>query len=222
MIDVAGAIGSRYGWVVLTSANGVERLWAEIRRQGKDARVFGSAKIAAIGPGTAAALERCGLSADLVPKDHKGEGLAAELVAAIGDSRPRVLIARAEVARDVVPDALRAAGSEVDVVSVYKTRSPPRPLLEALAALLEGGEIDAVTFTSSSTVEHLCDALEARAASLLANTCVASIGPITTETARKRGVRVDVTADEHTTFGLVTALEGHFTLSHTGTRAIAR
>lgn len=222
MIDAASAIGSRYDWVVFTSANGVERLWAEIRRQGRDARVFGKASIAAIGPGTAGALERCGLTADLVPKDHKGEGLAAELVAAIGKTKPRVLIARAEVARDVVPDALRAAGCEVDVVSVYKTRSPPRPLLEALASLLEGREIDAVTFTSSSTVDHLCDALEARAPSLLANTCIASIGPITTETARKRGVVVDVTAEEHTIGGLVSALEAHFHLSQTGVRTIAR
>jgi uroporphyrinogen III methyltransferase/synthase len=213
MIDAVGALGTRYGWVVLTSANGVDRLWTEVRRQGLDARAFAKAKIAAIGPGTAVALERCGLTADLVPKDHVGEKLADDLVLAIqksGVARERVLLARAEVARDVVPDALRAAGCEVDVVSVYKTRAPPRPLLEALAALLEAREIDAVTFTSSSTVDHLCDALEARASALLANTCVASIGPITTETAKKRGLRVDVTADIHTIPGLVSAIEAHF------------
>lgn len=221
MIDAAGALG-RYGWIVLTSTNGVERLWAELRRQGRDARAFGGAKIAAIGPGTAAALERCGLGADLVPKVHKGEGLAEELLAAIGDTRPKVLIARAEVARDVVPDALRRAGCEVDVVPVYKTHAPPRPLLDALAALLEAKEIDVVTFTSSSTVEHLCDALEGRAPALLLNTCVASIGPITTETARKRGLRVDVTASEHTIPGLVSAIEGYFDLATTGTRTVAR
>jgi uroporphyrinogen III methyltransferase/synthase len=212
MIDAAASLADRYGWVVFTSSNGVERLFAEVKRQGKDARAFGRAKIAAIGPGTAAALERVGLRADLVAKEHKGEGLASELVAAIGgvEPKPRVLVARAEVARDVVPDALRGAGCEVDVVAVYKTRSPPRPLLEALSSLFESGEIDAVTFTSSSTVDHLCDALEARAASLLAKTCVASIGPITTETAKKRGIRVDVVASEHTIPGLVTALERHF------------
>jgi uroporphyrinogen III methyltransferase / synthase len=213
MIDAASSIGDRYDWVVLTSANGVERLWAEIRRQGKDARVFGRAKIAVIGPGTAAALERCGLSADVVAKEHKGEGLVAELLPAItaaGAAKTRVLVARAEVARDVIPDSLRAAGCDVDVVAVYKTRAPPRPLLEAVAALLDAGEIDVVTFTSSSTVEHLCDALEARAASLLARTCVASIGPVTTETAKKRGLRVDVTASEHTVLGLIAALERHF------------
>ncbi len=212
MIDAASAL-ERYGWVVFTSANGVERLWGELRRQGKDARAFGRSNVAAVGPGTAAALERYGIAPDVVAKDHKGEGLAAELVDALarsGEPKPRVLLARAEVARDVVPDALRTHGYEVDVVAVYKTRSPPRALLEGLSALLEAGEIDVVTFTSSSTAEHLCDALEARAAELLAKTCVASIGPITSETARRRGLRVDVTAEEHTVPGLVAAIEKHF------------
>jgi uroporphyrinogen III methyltransferase/synthase len=215
---------SRYAWVVLTSANGVERLWAEMQRQKRDARAFASAKIAAIGPGTAAALASYGVIADLVPRDHKGEGLAAELSKAIGDAKPRVLLARAEVARDIVPDSLRAAGCTVDVVSAYETRSPPRPLIEALAALLEANEIDAVTFTSSSTVEHFCQALAPRAPALLANTCVASIGPITTETAERLGIRVDVTAETHTVAGLVAALEHHFAslndLAQTGTRRV--
>lgn len=214
----------RYGWVVLTSANGVDRLWAELDRQKLDARALSSAKLAAIGPGTAAALTKYGVRADLVPKVHKGEELAEELLAALGDARPRVLLARADVARDVVPDALRAAGCEVDVVSAYETRSPPRPLIEALGELLGGNEIDAVTFTSSSTVEHFCAAMDGRAPELLANTCVASIGPITTETAERLGVRVDVTADTHTVAGLVKALEDHFAgqddLAQTGTRRV--
>lgn len=225
MIDAVAALGERWDWVVFTSANGVERLWAEIQRQKKDARAFGRAKVAAIGPGTAAALERCGVLADLVAKEHRGEGLAAEVLAAIeeasaagaaGASAPagrRVLVARAEVARDVLPDTLRANGCQVDVVSVYKTRSPPRAILEGLSALLEAGEIDAVTFTSSSTVDHLCDALEARAAELLLRTSVASIGPITTATAERRGIRVDVTAEQFTVPGLVGALEKHFAKS---------
>ena len=208
MIDAVSSMGERYDWVVLTSANGAERLLSEIRRQGRDARAFGKAKIAVIGPGTAAALERCGLVPDLVAKEHRQEGLAADLLAAAAGPA-RVLIARAEVARDVLPDALRAAGCEVDVVSVYKTRSPPRALLEGLSALLEGGDIDVVTFTSASTVEHLCDALEDRAPALLAKACVASIGPLTTAAARKRGIRVDVEAAESTIPGLVAALERH-------------
>lgn len=222
MIDAVASLHERYDWVVLTSANGVERLWAEIKRQGRDARAFGGARIAAIGPGTAAALERCGLTADLIAKEHRGEALAAEVLSAMPatDAEPagpgrgkRVLVARAEVARDVVPDTLRAGGCTVDVVPVYKTRAPPRVLLEGLAALLEGGEIDAVTFTSSSTVDHLCDALGDGAGELLSHTCVASIGPVTSATAEKRGVRVDVTASEFTVPGLIRALEQHFTKS---------
>ncbi len=212
MIDAVSALDRRFDWVVLTSANGAERLWAEIRRQGKDARAFGRARIAAIGPGTAAALERCGLAADLVAKEHRGEALAAEVLAQMEGGK-RVLLARAEVARDVVPDTLRAGGCTVDVVSVYKTRSPPRVLLEGLATLLQAGEIDAVTFTSSSTVDHLCDALGDAAPELLSHACVASIGPITTATAEKRGLRVDATATEFTVPGLVAALERHFTKS---------
>lgn len=211
-----------YGWVVLTSPNGAERLWDELRRQGRDARAFGATKIAAIGPGTAAALERFGLTADLVPKEHKGENLAADLLERLGGARPRILVARAEVARDVVPDALRDAGCRVDVVAAYRTTAPPRELLDALVALFEGGEIDAVTFTSSSTVDHLCDALDGRAPALLASTRVASIGPITTQTARKRGLRVDVTASEYTIGGLVAAIESFFELSTTGTRSVVR
>jgi len=211
MIDAVAQLRGRYDWVLFTSANGAMRLWDEVKRQGKDARLFGGTNIAAIGPGTLAALDRIGLGADVVAKEHRGEALAAAVLEAMGDAAgKRVLVARAEVARDVVPDTLRAAGCEVDVVAVYKTRSPPRALLEGLSALLEAGDIDAVTFTSSSTVEHLCDALEARAATLLAKTCVASIGPITTATAEKRGLRVDVTAEEYTVPGLVAALEKHF------------
>jgi uroporphyrinogen III methyltransferase/synthase len=217
-MEEAAAHLDRYGWVVLTSANGVERLLEEVFRRGKDARAFGRTKIAVVGPGTAAALERFGLRPDLVASDHKGEGVAADLLAALDGSRPRILVARAEIARDVVPDALREAGCAVDVVPTYRTCPPPRPLLDALAALLDGGEIDAVTFTSSSTVEHLCDALGDRAVDLLGRTRVASIGPITSDTARKRGLRVDVTAGKHTIEGLVAAIEGFFELSTTGTR----
>ncbi|MDB4944500.1 MAG: Uroporphyrinogen-III methyltransferase [Labilithrix sp.] len=210
MEEAVAALGDRYDWVVLTSANGVLHLLGEVARQGKDARAFGRAKIAAIGPGTAAALQRAGLVADVVAKEHRQEGLVSDILAAMGGRPARVLLARAEVARELLPAALRAAGCEVDVVPVYATRMPARPLLDALAAQLEAGAIDVVTFTSSSTVEHLCDALEGRAAALLARCCVASIGPITTETAQRRGVRVDVTAAASSLEGLVAALEKHF------------
>ena len=183
----------RYDWIVFTSANGAEAFGPGL----------GRAKIAAVGPGTAQALARV----DLVPAVHKGDDLAAELARTI-PAGARVLIARAEVARDVVPDGLRAAGCLVDVVAAYRTAAPPdlAERIEAVKAELAAGTLDAVTFTSSSTVDHLVAALGPQKG-LLARTCVASIGPITTATAAQHGLRVDVTAAEHTVPGLVAALE---------------
>jgi uroporphyrinogen III methyltransferase/synthase len=150
------------------------------------------------------------LRADIVAKEFRGEDLAKEILAHFGapdgTSPVRVLLARAARARDVLPDALRVAGCAVDVVAAYETHPPPPETVERLAHELEQGRLDAVTFTSSSTLENLCDMLGARAVELLRRTRVASIGPVTTETARARGVRVDVTAREYTVPGLVQAL----------------
>lgn len=213
---LAGAVTAlregRYAWAAFTSANGVERTWAAVEAAGGDARAFGAARIAAIGPATAEALARHGLRPDVVAREFRGEGLAQDMLAAMAPAGPgatppsRVLLARAARARDALPEALRAAGCEVDVVAAYETHAAPRDAIAALAADLEVGRIDAVTFTSSSTVDHLCDALGGGAAALLAGVRVASIGPVTSETARARGLRVDVEAPEYTVPGLVRAL----------------
>jgi len=197
-----------YGWVAFTSANGVERTWDALVEMGGDARAFGAARLAAIGPATARVLERHGLRADVVATEFRGEQLAREMLAALGSGpeAPRVLLARAARARDVLPEALRAAGCRVDVVAAYETHPPPRNSVETLVTELQGKRVDAVMFTSSSTVDNLCDLLGARAIMLLGGVRVASIGPVTTETARARGVRVDVTAREYTVPGLVEAL----------------
>jgi uroporphyrinogen III methyltransferase/synthase len=204
-----------YGWVAFTSANGVERTWEALIQSGGDARVFGAAKLAAIGPATARALEGHGLRPDVVAREFRGENLAEEILSAIrargpSAAAPRVLLARAAVARDVLPDALRGAGCEVDVVPAYETRPPAASVVDTLGRDLESGGIDVVTFTSSSTVENLCDLLGPRAAAVLAGVRVASIGPVTTATARERGLRVDVTAREYTVSGLVEALVAEF------------
>jgi uroporphyrinogen III methyltransferase/synthase len=123
-----------------------------------------------------------------------------------------VLIARAARARDVLPDALRGAGCTVDVVTAYETRPPSPSVVDALTRELEGGRLDAVTFTSSSTVDNLCDLLGPRANDLLAGVRVASIGPVTTATATGRGLRVDVTAREYTVAGLVDALVASYSV----------
>lgn len=194
-----------FDWLVFTSANGVEHTWRELRRQGKDARALGGVRIAAIGPATARALEPYGLVADLVAKEHRGEGLAAELLQAMAP-RQRVLLSRAKEAREVLPVDLAAAGHAVEVVAAYETRGAAAEVAAGLAAQLESGAVDAVLFTSSSTVKSVCALLGPHAPELLGRTCVASIGPITSDTAAAAGVRVDVTAEAFTLEGLVRAL----------------
>lgn len=204
------ALGS-YDWIALTSPNGVERLFEEIERQGRDARAFGSAHVAAIGPGTSAALAGRGVRADLVAKEFVGEGLARALLdAAPSAGRLRVLVARALVAREALPDALRAAGHEVEVVPAYETKPPPPESVALLARALAARQIDAVTLTSSSTVEHLIGLLGEGAPALLEGVCLASIGPITTATAERLGLRVALTARTYSLDGLLDALEEHF------------
>jgi uroporphyrinogen III methyltransferase/synthase len=201
-----------YDWVAFTSANGVERTWEALLAGGADARAFGGARVAAIGPATARALEACGLRADVVSVEFRGEGLAASILEAVGASAAplRVLLARAAKARDVLPEALRAAGHRVDVVAAYETHPASADALAVVAAELEQGRVDAVLFTSSSTVENLSDGLGGRAADLLARARVASIGPVTTATAVSRGIRVDVTAESYTVPGLVEALSASY------------
>jgi uroporphyrinogen III methyltransferase/synthase len=218
---LAKAIGAlragAYGWAAFTSANGVDRTWEALVAAGGDARAFGSTRLAAIGPATSRALEQRGLRADVVAKEFRGELLAEGMLAALraeGKAHPgersgaanRVLIARAARARDVLPEALRAAGCAVDVVAAYETHAPPRYVADGLASDLREGRIDAVMFTSSSTVDNLCDLLGPSAPALLSSPLVASIGPITTATAEVRGLRVDVTARIFTVAGLVESL----------------
>ena len=200
-----------YDWIAFTSANAVAATLREALRQGRDAGAIGvgAIKIAAIGPGTEAALAAHGLRADLGPREFRGEGLAEEMLKRLAGGA-RVLVPRAKEAREVLPDALRAAGMHVHVVTVYETRKPPQTTADRLAALLQSGALDAVMFTSGSTVDNLCDLLGERAAGLLSGVRVASIGPVTTAAAERRGLRVDATASEATVLRLVVALEALF------------
>lgn len=186
----AAAELAAYDWVVVTSPNGASRLLAAV----SDARSFGAAKVAAIGPGTVAALAAGNIRADLVPDRFVAEAL----LDALPDGPGRLLLARAEVARDVLPDGLRARGWAVDVVDAYRTVAAV--ITDAQQA--EIARADVVTFTSSSTVERTLEAVGADALPPV----VACIGPVTAETARKHGLTVDVEASVHTVDGLVHAL----------------
>lgn len=186
-----------YDWVVVTSPNGAARLLDALDVTGGDARSFGRAKVAAIGPATAAVLRAAGVKADLVP----GRYVAETLVEALPDPSPaggRLLLARAEVARDVLPDGLRRRGWQVEVVDAY--RSIPATITDEQRAAVASADI--VTFTSSSTVDRFLEAFGPEGAP----GAVACIGPVTATTARDRGLVVDVQAEVHTVDGLVAAL----------------
>jgi uroporphyrinogen III methyltransferase/synthase len=205
-----------YDVVAFTSENGVDRFFGALAAEGLDARAFGGARLAAIGPGTAAALAAHGVRADVVPTSYRGEELASALLAdrAIAGplaaaARPRVLVPRALVAREVLAEALGAAGVEVDIVPVYETRAASPTRSAELVARFASRSIDVVLLTSSSTATHLAERLGERAAELTRGVLVASIGPITTRTAEDLGLIVAVTARESTIPGLLEALEAH-------------
>lgn len=186
-----------YDWVIFTSANAVDRFMALLR----DGRELGAARLAAIGPGTAGALADRSLVADLVPERFVAEALL-DVFPAPGKAGRRVLLPRAAVARDVLPEGLSAMGWEVHVVEAYRT-GRPRPTPDAVALLPDA---DAVAFTSSSTVTGFLEVAGLEAMPPM----VVCIGPVTAATARHVGVRVDVVAEEHTLDGLVAALVSAF------------
>jgi uroporphyrinogen III methyltransferase/synthase len=187
---------SRYDLVCLTSANGVRLLFDRLHAAGLDTRALAGARVAAIGPGTVAALRDRGVIADVVPERFLAEGLLDALVDVPVE---RALIARAATARDVLPDGLRARGAEVDVVALYDTGTEPLSAqqLEAVS------EADYITFTSSSTVSFL---LEAAGSDALERPRLVSIGPVTSAALRDRGHEPDVEATRHDIDGLVDAL----------------
>ena len=193
----ATAIGD-YDLVCLTSPNGVRLLFEALAAAGRDARALAGATVAAIGPGTARALTARGIVADVVPERFVAEALVEALAGVEVEGR-RVLAARAAEARDVLPDALRERGGEVDVVTLYETvREAPD---DAAVEAAQGA--DYVTFTSSSTVRNLTEALGSRFPDAAR---IASIGPITSATVREAGLEVAVEADRHDVDGLLAAL----------------
>lgn len=207
----------RYAWIAFTSANGVAYAWRALEGAGAGGpgrpgrQAFGAARFAAIGAGTAEALAERGVRADVVATESKGEGFAEAMLAAMKPGEA-VLLLRARVGREAFPERLRAAGFTVDAVAVYETHPAAPQVVAPLLDELGRGAIDAVTFTSGSTVESFVALAggEERAGALLARTVVASIGPVTTAALRERHLRVDAQAEPYTIDGLLGALESHF------------
>lgn len=200
---VAGA--SSYDWVVFTSANGIRAFFERAAEQNLDARLFGSARVCAIGPATARELARFGIRADLVPAEFRGEAVAEALIASGNVASQRFLLPRAAVAREALPTMLRERGAHVDVVAAYRNVPGDLP---RIAELVETGAVDVLTLTAPSTAESVLQAVgDPRRLEPLV---VASIGPVTTSSAEHLGIRVDVTAREYTAEGLVMALRDYY------------
>lgn len=196
--------------LAFSSANGVRFFFDALAAASKDARALAPARVAAIGPATAAALRHKGIEADLIAERYVAEGLVEAILSHLAGrlGAARVALVRAEEGRDAIVDALREKGVAVEVVSSYRTLSAFDPLDSSARAAFAAG-VDAVTFMSPSAVTHLCAALGDDPA-LLEKTVIASIGPVTSEAIRARGLRVSVEAEPHTAEALLDALRAHF------------
>jgi len=203
-LDKALADLTRYTWLIFTSANGVDYFFERLRHAGRDTRALAGLMVAAIGAPTAARLQEFGVVADVVPLEFRAEGVVAALTGRV-EAGMRVLIPRAAVARDVLPEELAKTGAEVDVVEAYRTVTADTDGV-LLAEKLAAGDIDLITFTSSSTVTNLLAILGPEASALVGKARVACIGPITASTCLEHGIKPDVIAEEFTIVGLVQAV----------------
>ncbi|MGE3152380.1 MAG: uroporphyrinogen-III C-methyltransferase [Nitrospiraceae bacterium] len=197
-------------WLVFTSMNGIAPFMNRLYNHGRDVRALASVKICCIGPRTAQELTQYGLRADLVPDEYQAEGVI-ESFRRIGAAGRRILIPRAEVAREVLPADLTAMGATVTVVSVYRTVKPEEATARLVQRLTDKA-IDMLTFTSSSTVRNFASFFESPGAlaRLTQGIPIACIGPITAETARELGLTVTIQARENTISALAEAIVEYY------------
>jgi uroporphyrinogen III methyltransferase/synthase len=197
---------SGYSWLLFTSVNGIAPFMERLRHARKDVRALAHLQVGAIGPRTADELVRYGITADLIPSEFQAEGMVAAM-SRHDLQQAKILIPRAEVARDVLPEQLRLKGATVDVIPVYRTVMPESDL-SRLKEQIEAGAIDVVTFTSSSTVSNFVELLggAAEARRTGAKTTIACIGPITARTAEEHGLSVTIMPGENTVPALAQAI----------------
>jgi len=194
-----------YDWLVLTSVNGVEALFSRLEPLGLSVDSLQHLKIAAIGPATEERIQDLGLVVDVVPQRYVAEEVVRSLRKLVKGEK--VLIVRAKIARDVIPQQLQDAGAEVEVVEAYQT-VVPEEAKERMQNVFDGGRVpDAITFTSSSTVKNFLSIIVGtEIPAKLGEIKFASIGPVTSDTLREYGLPVHAEADEYTMEGLAQAL----------------
>ena len=219
-----------YDWLILTSVNGVEAMWERVAKLRLRKTGLRHLRVAAIGPATKKAIEQRGGTVDVVPKEYVAESVVRSLQRRVKGER--VLLVRAKVARDVIPNELRKAGAKVDVVEAYETVVPKSSRTRLRSAMKNPcRRPHVITFTSSSTVRNFVELLSSRQPlgmlqaghgrepalslpkgrprqtnSFLAGVRLASIGPVTSSTLRELGLRVDIAAKQFTIPGLVQAI----------------
>ncbi len=196
----------RFDWIVFTSRNAVERFLAAVAAAGHPGDPLENVQLAAVGPATATALSRAGRRANLVATVHVGDALADELLVALGGERRRVLLPRARIAREVLPDALARGGHDVTVVTAYETRHTDAARAAELDADLARGGVDAVLFFSPSAVDAAVEALGDQARERLGRARLVSIGPVTSRAIAAHGLSPAAEADPHTSAGVVASL----------------
>ena len=200
----------KYDWIIFTSVNGVDRFLKRFLYVAHDIREMKGPKIAAIGAVTASALAERGIKVDLTPDLFVAEKLIDSFKKVEIRGR-KILFPRAEKAREILPQALEAEGAHVDVETVKRTAPPTTTDVEPILASFRNGMVDAVTFTSSSTVSHFVDMVGSRRiGELLKDVTIASIGPVTTRSARSLGLKVEVEAKQYTIDGLVKSIVDYY------------
>jgi uroporphyrinogen-III synthase len=201
-----------YDWLILTSVNGVDAVWERLRKLRLTKKHLKHLKVAAIGPATSKAIEKRGIQVDVVPEEYVAESVVKSLCQQIAGKR--VLLARARVARDIIPRELRKLGAQVDVVEAYQTVVPQSSRTK-LRTILKNTERrpHVITFTSSSTVKNFVALLgknvwrpRPRKSIPIDGIRLASIGPVTSSTLRELGLSVDIEATQYTIPGLIKAL----------------
>ncbi|MGD8963382.1 MAG: uroporphyrinogen-III C-methyltransferase [Desulfobacterales bacterium] len=196
---------SAYDWIVFTSVNGIGFFFEQLFAAGKDARALGRLKTAAIGPATAARLLEFGVTSDIVPETYRAESVVAAFKKEKLNNK-KILLPRAKEARPILPQKLNKMGARVDEIPAYETLKTVENTAD-LVQQLKDKRVDMITFTSSSTVKNFKALLPAKDfAALIQGIAIASIGPITSDTAKKLGFDVHITAESYTIPGLVNAI----------------
>ncbi|HDP70004.1 MAG TPA: uroporphyrinogen-III synthase, partial [Actinobacteria bacterium] len=201
-----------YDWIIFTSVNGVNYFVERLYCLGTDIRDLKGIKIAAIGPATARKLKDLGLKIDYIPSDYRAESIIEGLKDKV-DGNTKILVPRAKVAREILPEKLREFGAKVEVVTAYQTIIDGS-CADKIKEMFKKREVDIVTFTSSSTVKNFVELLkDINLENLLKSVTIASIGPITSKTAEELGLKVDISAKEYTIKGLAEAIVSSYQLS---------